>query len=40
MVRNMYEKTVLEHASNTKDYKRKDKLITITDQDITVENMI
>ncbi len=40
MVRNMYEKTVLEHASNTKDYKRKDKLITITDKDITVENMI
>ncbi len=40
MVRNMYEKTVLEHASNTKNYKRKDKLITITDKDITVENMI
>ena len=40
MVRNMYEKTVLEHASNTKDYKRKDKLITITPEDITVENMI
>ena len=40
MVRNMYEKTVLEHASNTKNYQRKDKLITITDKDITVENMI
>ena len=40
MVRNMYEKTVLEHATNTKNLKRKDKLITITDKDISVENIL
>ena len=35
-VRNMYEKTVIEHATNTKDNSRRDKLITITDKDISI----
>ena len=39
-VRNMYEKTVTEHATNTKDKKRKDILITITDKDINIDNVI
>ena len=39
-VRNMYEKTVTEHATNTKDKKRKDILITITDKDINVDNVL
>ena len=39
-VRNMYEKTVVNHATNTKDKKRKDILITITDKDIEVGNVI
>lgn len=39
-VRNMYEKTVVKHATNTKDKKRKDILITITEEDINVENLI
>ena len=33
-IRNMYEKTVVLHATNTKDNKKKSKLITITDKDI------
>ena len=39
-VRNMYEKTVTEHATNTKDKHRKDILITITDKDININNII
>ena len=39
-VRNMYEKTVTEHATNTKDKKRKDILITITDKDINIDNVL
>ena len=39
-VRNMYEKTVTEHATNTKDKKKKDALITITDKDINIDNVI
>ena len=39
-VRNMYEKTVTVHATNTKDKKRKDVLITITPQDINIDNVL
>ncbi len=39
-VRNMYEKTVTEHATNTKDKHRKDVLITITDKDINIDNVL
>lgn len=35
-VRNVYEKTIIKHASNTKDKKRKSILKTITNQDITI----
>ena len=38
-VRNMFEKTVILHASNVKDNKRKDILVTITDKDININNM-
>ena len=34
-VRNVYEKTIIKHASNTKDKKRKSILKTITKEDIT-----
>ncbi|MBR3660780.1 MAG: hypothetical protein IKN63_02640, partial [Bacilli bacterium] len=39
-VRNIYEKTVIRHASNVKDKKRKDVLRTITKDDINAENLI
>ena len=39
-VRNMYEKTVTQHATNTKDKHRKDILITITDKDINIDNVL
>ena len=39
-VRNLYEKTVVKHATNTKDNKRKDVLITITDKDINIDNVL
>ena len=39
-VRNMYEKTVTEHATNIKDKKKKDILITITDKDINIDNVL
>lgn len=39
-VRNMYEKTVTMHATNTKDKKRRDILITITDKDINIDNVL
>ena len=39
-VRNIYEKTVIKHASNTKDKKRSDILRTITKNDICIDNLI
>ncbi len=39
-VRNMYEKTVTMHATNIKDKKRHDILITITDKDINIDNVL
>jgi Holliday junction resolvasome RuvABC ATP-dependent DNA helicase subunit len=38
-VRNMYEKTVIKHASNTKGKKQKNILKTIEEQDINIENL-
>ena len=35
-VRNVYEKTIIKHASNTKNIKRKSILKTITGEDITL----
>ena len=39
-VRNIYEKTVIKHASNVKDKKQKKILRTITKKDINTENLI
>jgi len=39
-VRNIYEKTVVRHASNVKDKKQKRVLKTITKKDINIENLI
>lgn len=39
-VRNMYEKTVVKHATNTKDKKRSDVLVTITANDVNIDNLI
>ena len=39
-VRNIYEKTVIRHASNVKDKKQKAALKTITKKDINIENLI
>lgn len=39
-VRNIYEKTILKHASNTKDKKSKKILKTITKEDISTENLL
>ena len=39
-VRNIYEKTVIKHASNVKDKKQKKILKTITKDDISVDNLI
>ena len=38
-VRNVYEKSIVKHASNVKDKKRRDVLRTITKDDITAENL-
>ena len=38
-IRNIYEKTIIKHASNTKNKKRKDILKTITKEDISIENL-
>lgn len=35
-IRNVYEKTIIKHATNTKKYTSKKKLITITMNDITI----
>ena len=39
-VRNVYEKTIIKHATNTKNKKGKKVLQTITKDDISVENLI
>ena len=39
-IRNVYEKTIIKHASNTKNIKTKKKLKTITVEDISTENLI
>ncbi len=39
-VRNIYEKSIIKHASNTKNNKSKKVLKTITDKDISMENLI
>ena len=39
-VRNIYEKTVIKHASNVKNKKNKKVLKTITKNDISIENLI
>ena len=39
-VRNIYEKTVVKHASNVKDKKQKKVLKTITKNDISTDNLI
>ena len=39
-VRNLYEKTIVKHATNTKDVKTKKELKTISKDDINVENLI
>ncbi len=38
-VRNVYEKTIIKHASNTRNKKRKSILCTITKEDISCENL-
>ena len=35
-IRNVYEKTIINHATNTKNIKDKTKLKTITDNDIII----
>lgn len=39
-VRNVYEKTIVKHASNTKDETDKNKLKTITKEDISVDGLL
>lgn len=39
-IRNVYEKTIIKHASNTKGKKRKDILKTIKKEDISTENLL
>ena len=39
-VRNIYEKTIIKHASRVKNNKRKDILITIKKEDISTENLL
>ena len=39
-VRNIYEKTIIKHANNTKNNKSKKVLRTITDKDISMEHLI
>ena len=38
-VRNVYEKSIVKHAANVKDKKRRDVLRTITKEDISCENL-
>ncbi len=39
-IRNIYEKSIIKHASNVKNKKRKDVLKTITKDDISIDNLI
>ena len=39
-IRNLYEKSIIKHATNTKDKKKKDILRTITEDDISVEGLL
>ena len=39
-VRNVYEKTIIKHASNIKDKKSRKAIKTITEEDISVENLL
>ena len=39
-IRNLYEKSIIKHATNTKDVKDKKKLRTITEDDISVEGLL
>ena len=39
-IRNVYEKTIIRHAANTKDKKQKSKIKTITKNDINDENLL
>ena len=39
-IRNIYEKTVIRHASNVKKKKQKNILKTITKDDISIDNLI
>ena len=39
-VRNLYEKAIVKHATNTKGKKRKKILKTITEEDINAENLL
>ena len=39
-IRNIYEKTVIRHASNVKNKKQKNILKTITKEDISIDNLI
>ena len=39
-VRNIYEKTVIKHASRVKNNKKSKILITITKDDISIDNLI
>ena len=39
-VRNLYEKTIVKHAANTKDKKTKKELKTINKEDINIDNLI
>ena len=39
-VRNIYEKTIVKHASNVRDKKEKNILRTITREDISIDNLI
>ena len=39
-IRNIYEKTIIRHATNVKDKKQKKILKTITKEDINTDNLI
>ena len=39
-IRNVYEKTIIKHASNVKNKKSKKDLITITSNDLSTENLL
>jgi len=39
-IRNLFEKSIIEHATNTKDKKSKKILRTLTDKDINIDNLL